>query len=156
MGLCHQMQVPSTLKETFINWRTFPFVEEASIDVLLLHIFANCLRNKKRVWNRNVHRSNNSPSKETGIKKKGVVGCKCKDLVIFVSNHEEHLSQKGEKKNRKEIKKLLYTRKDFLTWTLAISSFSKTNFLLWVWKFINIRASPPVLSMSLWIIKLNV
>jgi len=48
MGLCHWMQVPSTLKETFINWRTFPFVEEASIDVLLLHIFANCLRNKKK------------------------------------------------------------------------------------------------------------
>jgi hypothetical protein len=76
------MQVPSTLKETFINWRTFPFVEEASIDVLLLHIFAICLRNKKKsIKQKRSQKQQQSIKRNRDKKERG--GCKCKDLVIL-------------------------------------------------------------------------
>jgi hypothetical protein len=69
------MQVPSTLKETFINCRTFPFVEEASIDVLILHIFASCLKNKKGY--------ETETFREATLHRKKGVGGNAKTLVIW-------------------------------------------------------------------------
>jgi hypothetical protein len=73
MGLCHQMQVPSTLKETFINWRTFPFVEEASIDVLLLHIFCKLSeKQKKGMKQKRSQKQQQSIKRNRDKKRKGV------------------------------------------------------------------------------------
>jgi hypothetical protein len=103
-------------------------VEEASIDVLLLHIFANCMRNKKGYETEPFTEATTVHKKKEGLKRKGWV--QMQRPCNIVSNHEEHLSQKGEKKNRKEIKICFTLEKIPLPSALAISSFSRTNFLL--------------------------
>jgi hypothetical protein len=74
----------------------------------------------------------------------------------IVSNHEEHLSQKGEKKNRKEIKKIALHSERFPYLDpcyILIQQNKKFALRLKVHKHKSIST---VLSMSLWIIKLNV
>jgi hypothetical protein len=58
-----------------LDWRTFPFVEEASIDILLLHIFANCRKKKKGY-------ETETFTEATVHKKKGA-GANTKTLVIW-------------------------------------------------------------------------